>query len=80
MGFDPGSPGSNPGPKAGTKPLHHPEIPLIYFNLKNNSSYSMEHGMKRSKSRPVGGHRRGLGEDGSNLHYGGFWRDGKKGA
>ena len=27
MGFDPGSPGSCPGPKAGTKPLRHPGIP-----------------------------------------------------
>ena len=26
-GFDPGSPGSRPGPKGGTKPLHHPGIP-----------------------------------------------------
>ena len=24
VGFDPGSPGSRPGPKAGAKPLHHP--------------------------------------------------------
>ena len=28
MGFDPGSPGSRPGPKAGTKPLCHPGIPV----------------------------------------------------
>ena len=27
MGFDPGSPGSRPGPKAGAKPLRHPGIP-----------------------------------------------------
>ena len=27
VGFDPGSPGSCPGPKAGAKPLHHPGIP-----------------------------------------------------
>ena len=26
-GFDPGSPGSRPGPKAGVKPLRHPGIP-----------------------------------------------------
>ena len=26
--FDPGSPGSRPGPKAGAKPLRHPGIPL----------------------------------------------------
>ena len=27
MGLDPGTPGSCPGPKAGTKPLSHPGIP-----------------------------------------------------
>ena len=32
VGFDPGSPGSRPGPKAGAKPLCHPGIPSkIYF-------------------------------------------------
>ena len=28
-GFDPGTPGSRPGPKAGAKLLSHPEIPCI---------------------------------------------------
>ena len=28
MGFDPRSPGSCPEPKAGTKPLRHPGIPI----------------------------------------------------
>ena len=27
VGFDPGSPVSRPGPKAGAKPLRHPGIP-----------------------------------------------------
>ena len=31
MGFDPGSPGSRPGPKAGAKPLRHPGIPSSCF-------------------------------------------------
>ena len=31
VGFDPGSPGSHPGPKAGAKPLHHPGIPFFLF-------------------------------------------------
>ncbi|CAD7687569.1 unnamed protein product [Nyctereutes procyonoides] len=31
VGFDPGSPGSRPGPKAGAKPLRHPGIPRFYF-------------------------------------------------
>ena len=29
VGFDPGSPGSCPGPKAGAKPLRHPGIPFL---------------------------------------------------
>ena len=29
VGFDPGSPVSRPGPKTGTKPLHHPGIPIF---------------------------------------------------
>ena len=31
VGFDPGSPGSRPGPKAGAKPLRHPGIPVKLF-------------------------------------------------
>ena len=31
VGFDPGSPGSHPGPKAGAKPLRHPGIPAFLF-------------------------------------------------
>ena len=31
VGFDPGSPGSRPGPKAGAKPLRHPGIPCAYI-------------------------------------------------
>ena len=31
VGFDPGSPGSRPGQKAGAKPLRHPGIPKIYI-------------------------------------------------
>ena len=31
MRFDPGSPGSRPGPKAGAKPLRHPGIPSDRF-------------------------------------------------
>ena len=32
VGFDPGSPGSCPGPKAGAKPLHHPGIPTQFLS------------------------------------------------
>ena len=38
VGFDPGSPGSGPGPKAGATPLHHPGIPFII------SKYREQHG------------------------------------
>ena len=31
VGFDPGSPGSRPGPKAGAKLLRHPGIPDFLF-------------------------------------------------
>ena len=31
VGFDPGSPGSHPGPKAGAKPLRHAGIPINHF-------------------------------------------------
>ena len=34
VGFDPGSPGSRPGPKAGAKPLRHPGIPPTSLLLK----------------------------------------------
>ena len=36
VGFDPGSPGSRPGPKAGANPLRHPGIPwlLNLYTLK----------------------------------------------
>ena len=33
VGFNPGSPGSRPGPKAGAKLLRHPGIPLLYFSM-----------------------------------------------
>ena len=35
VGFDPGSPGSRPGPKAGAKLLRHPGIPLPFFKKKD---------------------------------------------
>ena len=31
VGFDPGSPGSRPGPKASAKPPRHPGIPVLLF-------------------------------------------------
>ena len=40
VGFDPGSPGSRPGPEAGAKPLRHPGIPLPFSILKLVVSFS----------------------------------------
>ena len=37
VGFDPRSPGSPPGPKAGAKPLRHPGIPEINLLKKNKA-------------------------------------------
>ena len=37
VGFDPGSPGSRPGPKAGAKPLSHPGIPHITILSLNST-------------------------------------------
>ena len=31
VGFDPGTSGSRPEPKAGAKPLSHPGIPYFFF-------------------------------------------------
>ena len=33
VGFDPGSPRSRPGPKAGGKPLRHPGIPALILTM-----------------------------------------------
>ena len=42
VGFDPGSPGSGPGPKAGAKLLRHPGIPsLLVFKSKYYHYYKI---------------------------------------
>ena len=38
VGFDSGSPGSHPGPKAGAKPLRHPGIPEGQFSTTLSDS------------------------------------------
>ena len=40
VGFDPGSPGSRPGPKAGANPLRHPGIPQIPSNIRERTYLS----------------------------------------
>ena len=40
VGFDPGSSGSRPGPKAGAKPLRHPGIPSLTILNSLYMSYS----------------------------------------
>ena len=37
VGFDPGSPGSRPGPKAGAKTLRHPGIPILFILIRIDS-------------------------------------------
>ena len=46
VGFDPGSPGSRPGPKAGAKPLRHPGIPQTILSREDR------HGLKAETDRP----------------------------
>ena len=41
VGFDPRTPGSGPGPKAGTKPLRHPGIPSLYLKQKQKPGSDM---------------------------------------
>ena len=43
VGFDLGSPGSRPGPKAGAKPLRHPGIPTFTFLNSSNDFPSRRH-------------------------------------
>ena len=38
VGFDPGSPGSRPGPKAGAKLLRHPGIPFALILKRSLNS------------------------------------------
>ena len=42
VGFDPGSPGSRPEPKAGAKPLRHPGIPKFIIFFKDLFIYERE--------------------------------------
>ena len=47
VGFDPGSPGSGPGPKAGAKPLRHPGIPDCFlFFFKESYFHLCRHFVK----------------------------------
>ena len=39
VGFDPGSPGSRPGPKAGAKPLRHPGIPRYGVSIQEVENF-----------------------------------------
>ena len=40
MGLDPGTPGSHPGLKAGSKPLNHPGVPEIEMIMLSEISQS----------------------------------------
>ena len=39
VGLDPGTPGLRPEPKAGAKPLSHPEIPQNVKNYKGSKGF-----------------------------------------
>ena len=52
VGFDPGSPGSRPGPKAGAKPLRHPGIPKK--NFFKDFIYLFMRDTQRERSRDIG--------------------------
>ena len=52
VGYDTGSPGSCPGPKAGAKPLRHPGIPAIIFlkqHVEHITSYYKNKQVKKNK-------------------------------
>ena len=51
VGFDSGSPGLHPGPKAGAKPLRYPGIPTFgFYNDKKNRNivWAMENKLERT--------------------------------
>ena len=50
VGFDPGSPGSRPGPKAGAKPLRHPGIPVIKISKGGHMALAAATGPSDFKS------------------------------
>ena len=54
VGFDPGSPGSRPGPKAGAKPLRHPGIPTLFTPKTLNVGYFLKQkNVKKMSERPT---------------------------
>ena len=52
VGFDPGSPGSRPEPKAGAKPLHHPGIPKDFIYLFMRDQRERQRHRQREKQAP----------------------------
>ena len=50
VGFNSGSPGSRPGPKAGAKPLRHPGIPG-WFNVNESTIYIKQGALNRNTHR-----------------------------
>ena len=55
VGFDPGSPRSRPGPKAGAKPLRHPGIPSPVLNI--STPHPMGKNSLLESVLPAYGHR-----------------------
>ena len=54
VGFDPGSPGSRPGPKAGAKLLRHPGIPSFYLVFEREVEEQAARGGGRERERISG--------------------------
>ena len=53
VGLDPRTPGSHPGPKAGTKPLSHPGIPTFFSFFKTYLFIHERHRL-RERGRDIG--------------------------
>ena len=51
VGFDPGSPGSRPGPKAGAKPLCHLGIPVLYLGRARSLLEKMNKGPRNYSTK-----------------------------
>ena len=59
VGFDPGSPGSCPGPKAGAKPLRHPGIP-VHAHLRGTNTLEADKDLAKARDRELLGFGSGI--------------------
>ena len=68
MGLDPGTPGSRPGPKAGARPLSHPEIFSLFISERECVCTREQGDGKREKEGRVSA--KGEARSGLNLPSG----------